>query len=70
MFFTTEIKSLADCRTFGIRLAMEVPALRFSRMCYGYLQNDWITVISSGIALIITYFYIVLAGINQLSKDS
>jgi hypothetical protein len=70
MSFIATIKSLSDCRTFGIRLATEMPALSFSRMCYGYLQNDWITVVSSGVALIVTYFSIFFAGINQVTKAS
>lgn len=70
MFSTTMIKLLYDCRTFGIGVTMEVPALSFNRMCYGYLQNDWITVASSGIALIIAYVSIIITGINHFSKGS
>ena len=68
--FITMIKSLSECRTYFIRVAMEVPALSFSRMCYGYLQNDWITVVCSAVTLLITYVTIILAGINHVSKGS
>ncbi len=68
--YITMIKSFSEYRTYFIRVAMEVPAQSFSRMCYGYLQNDWITVGCSAIALIITYVTIILGGINHVSKGS
>jgi len=50
--------------------SVESPMFTFSRMCFGYLHNDWSTVISSGITLIITTVSLIFVGTNHICSNS
>lgn len=36
------------------RQKVEPPILTFNRMCYGYVNNDWLAVCSAGCRLVVT----------------
>lgn len=45
----------------------EFPAVTFNRLCYSYLNNDWIMVISSCFTLATTLFAILVSFNNTLN---
>jgi hypothetical protein len=45
----------------------EFPAVTFNRLCYSYLNNDWIMVISSCFTLATTLFAILVSFNNSLN---
>lgn len=49
------------------RPATEYPAVTFNRLCYSYLNNDWIMVISSCFTLASTLFTILVSFNNNLN---
>ncbi len=44
---------------------VELPTITFSRICYGYLHNDWSTVVSSSITLLVTLSSLILSSVSQ-----
>ena len=48
----------------------EYPAVTFSRLCYSYVNNDWIMVISSCFTLTNTIFVILVSFNNNLNIKS
>jgi hypothetical protein len=47
--------------------SQEFPAVTFNRLCYSYLNNDWIMVISSCFTLATTLFAILVSFNNNLN---
>jgi hypothetical protein len=45
----------------------EIPAVTFNRLCYSYLNNDWIMVISSCFTLATTLVTILVSINNNLN---
>jgi len=45
----------------------EFPVVTFNRLCYSYLNNDWIMVISSCFTLATTMFAILVSFNNNLN---
>jgi hypothetical protein len=45
----------------------EFPVVTFNRLCYSYLNNDWIMVISSSFTLAITLFTILVSFNNNIN---
>jgi hypothetical protein len=45
----------------------EFPAVTFNRLCYSYLNNDWIMVISSCFTLATTLFTLLLSFNNNFN---
>jgi hypothetical protein len=45
----------------------EFPVVTFNRLCYSYLNNDWIMVISSCFTLATTAFAILVSFNNNLN---
>ncbi len=43
----------------------ELPTITFSRICYGYLHNDWPTVVTSSITLLVTISSLILSSVSQ-----
>jgi hypothetical protein len=43
----------------------ELPTITFNRICYGYLHNDWTTVVTSSITLLVTLSSLILSSITQ-----
>jgi hypothetical protein len=72
MSFITMIRSACDHLGSGMsaHFNAELPMVYFNRICYGYLHNDWITVISAGIMLIMTVVSAIFVGINHISSNS
>jgi hypothetical protein len=59
-------KSMSE--TFqAVRPQPEFPAITFNRLCYSYINNDWITVISSFCTLAITAFSLLLSFNNNIN---
>jgi hypothetical protein len=50
-----------------VRLKPEFPPVTFNRLCYSYLNNDWIMVISSCCTLATTLFTLLLSFNNNLN---
>jgi hypothetical protein len=44
---------------------LELPTITFNRICYGYLHNDWSTVVSSSITLLVTLSSLILSSVSQ-----
>ena len=45
----------------------EYPAVTFNRLCYSYLNNDWIMVVSSCFTLAATLFGILVSFNNNIN---
>lgn len=45
----------------------EYPVVTFNRLCYSYLNNDWIMVISSCFTLATTVFAVLVSFNNNLN---
>ncbi len=45
----------------------EFPTITFNRLCYSYLNNDWVMVISSCCTLATTLFMLLLSFNNNLN---
>jgi hypothetical protein len=60
------IKSVSH-RLNAARLKPEFPVVTFNRLCYSYLNNDWIMVISSCFTLATTLLAILLSFSNNLN---
>jgi hypothetical protein len=60
MLFANLIKTEGTKRI--VRASVELPTITFSRMCYGYLHNDWLTVISSCVTLLVTITTFILSS--------
>lgn len=45
----------------------EYPAVTFNRLCYSYLNNDWIMVISSCFTLATTLFAVLVSFNNNIN---
>jgi hypothetical protein len=50
-----------------VRPQPEFPVVTFNRLCYSYLNNDWITVMSSCFTLTATLFAILVSFNNNLN---
>lgn len=50
-----------------VRLKPEFPPVTFNRLCYSYLNNDWIMVISSCCTLATTLLTLLLSFNNNLN---
>jgi len=65
------IKSI--CNPFdlsiNIKLSAELPHVTLNRMCYGYLFNDWIVVISSVMTLMVTIVSLIFVSIDYISPN-
>jgi hypothetical protein len=44
---------------------VELPTITFNRICYGYLHNDWTTVVTSSITLLVTVSSLILSSVSQ-----
>lgn len=50
-----------------VRPQPEFPPVTFNRLCYSYMNNDWITVISSFCTLATTAFALLLSFNNNIN---
>jgi hypothetical protein len=65
MFITSIHKTrenISKRKTWG---TAELPTITFSRICYGYLHNDWSTVVTSSITLLVTVSSLILSSVTQ-----
>ncbi len=60
------IKSVSH-RLVTDRMKPEFPVVTFNRLCYSYLNNDWIMVISSCFTLATTLFTLLVSFNNNLN---
>lgn len=60
------IKLVSD-KLSAVKPKTEFPPVTFNRLCYSYLNNDWITVISSCCTLATTLFTLLLSFNNNLN---
>jgi hypothetical protein len=55
--------------SINIKLSAELPQVTLNRMCYGYLFNDWIVVISSVMTLMVTVVSLIFVSIDYISSN-
>ena len=55
--------------SINIKLNAELPQVTLNRMCYGYLYNDWIVVISSVMTLMVTVVSLIFVSIDYISPN-
>jgi hypothetical protein len=60
-------KKLVSDKLSTARPRIEFPAVTFNRLCYSYLNNDWIMVISSCCTLATTLLTLLLSFNNNLN---
>jgi hypothetical protein len=58
-------KKLKEVSKPGTWAPVELPTITFNRICYGYLQNDWSTVVASSFTLLVTLSSILLSSVSQ-----
>ena len=55
-------KKVSNRRTLA---PIELPTITFNRICYGYLHNDWTTVVTSSFTLLVTLSLLILSSVSQ-----